>query len=301
METRARYILVGAFTLATFLATLGFLLWLARVQIDRTYKQYDILFDTVSGLSQTSVVRYNGVDVGTVLTIALDLDDPSRVRVRIEVFATTPIRSDTIARLTSQGVTGVSHVALEGGSADAPRLRATAEEPVPLITSQPSIVEELTNAAPDLLREATALIADVRGFTTSQNSAAVTRILANAERATARIDAIADAAEALLASAQHTLDRADAALDAAESAFAGAGAVIGTDLPPLIERLTAAATDIRGAATQLEGFARTGLPEYTILAADARRLVARIGAIAERIGSDPGRFLLGTQTPAYRN
>jgi phospholipid/cholesterol/gamma-HCH transport system substrate-binding protein len=301
METRARYILVGAFTLAAFLAALGFLLWLARVQIDRTYAQYDILFDTVSGLSQTSVVRYNGVDVGSVLAIALDLQDPSRVRVRIEVIATTPVRSDTVARLTSQGVTGVSYVALEGGSADAPSLRAEVEDVVPVITSEPSIVEELTDAAPDLLREATALIADVRAFTTPQNSAAVTRILANAERATARVDAIADEAEALLTSASDTLARADAALTSAESAFASADAVIDTDLPPLIERLTAAATDIRGAATQLEGFARTGLPEYTILAADARRLVARLGAIAERIGSDPGRFLLGTQTPAYRN
>lgn len=301
METRARYVLVGAFTIATLVAGLLFLLWLARVQIDRTYAQYDILFDTVSGLTQTSVVRYNGVDVGTVLTIALDLEDPALVRVRIEIFATTPIRADTIARLTSQGVTGVSFVALEGGSPNSPRLVAEADEIVPVITSQPSVVQELTDAAPDLLREATALIADVRAFTTTQNSANVSQIIANAERATARIDAIADEAEILLAGAKDTFARADAALTAAEGAFSGADRVIDEDLPALVENLTAATAEIRTAATRLGEFARTGLPEYTVLASDARGLVSRLGAIAERIGNDPGRFLLGTQTPAYRN
>ena len=90
METRARYILVGAFTLISVLAAMGFLLWLARVQINRTYAQYDIVFDTVAGLSQASVVRYNGVDVGKVLTIALDRNDPALGRVRIEIFHPAP-------------------------------------------------------------------------------------------------------------------------------------------------------------------------------------------------------------------
>jgi phospholipid/cholesterol/gamma-HCH transport system substrate-binding protein len=119
METRARYILVGIFTLLSLVAALGFILWLAKVQIDRTYAQYDIVFDTVAGLGQASAVQYNGVDVGKVLNIALDRFDPSLVRVRIEIYASTPIRQDTMATLASMGVTGVSFVALAGGIADA--------------------------------------------------------------------------------------------------------------------------------------------------------------------------------------
>lgn len=115
METKARFVLIGALTVFGLLATLGFILWLAKVQIDRTYTQYDILFDTVAGLSQSSAVRYNGVDVGKVLAIALDRADPALVRVRVEIFASTPVRADTMATLAGQGVTGVSFVALEGG------------------------------------------------------------------------------------------------------------------------------------------------------------------------------------------
>lgn len=301
METRARYILVGAFTLLSLLAALGFLLWLARVQINRTFQQYDIVFDTVAGLSQASVVRYNGVDVGNVLAIALDRDDPALVRVRIEIYATTPVRKDTVATLASQGVTGVSFVALEGGSPSSAPLLLVPPALVPLIASKPSVVQELTTAAPDLLKEAIALMEDIRGFTTPQNSAAIVGILKNVESATARIDAIATRAETVIAAAGTTLARADAALKGAETAFASANTVIRDDISALMDGLKAAAADIGRTAAGLREFADTGLPQYGVLASEARNLVANIGALADRIGSDPGRFLLGNQTPAYRN
>ena len=376
METRARYVLVGAFTVVTLLAALAFILWLAKVQIDRTYAQYDIVFDTVAGLGQASSVQYNGIVVGKVLTIALDRSDPSLVRVRIEVYASTPIREDTIATLALQGVTGVSFVALEGGRADSERLRAVLPNTVPVITSKPSAVQELITDAPDLLAEAILLMRDIRAFTTPENGAAITAILKNVETATARIDTMANRTEAVMVSAEATLARADATLIEVQTAFANVNAVIETDLPGLVEQVSAtiatidrtaamietdlpglvdqisatvatiertaamietdvpglvdqisatvatidrfvagieaeipalidqirsAAANIGQSAAGLQDFSQNGLPQYRALAEEARDLVANIGAIADRIGSDPGRFILGNQTPAYRN
>ena len=51
METRANYILIGAFTIAGILGALGFFLWLAKFEVSRQYAYYDVLFDNVSGLS----------------------------------------------------------------------------------------------------------------------------------------------------------------------------------------------------------------------------------------------------------
>jgi phospholipid/cholesterol/gamma-HCH transport system substrate-binding protein len=301
METKARYILVGAFTLGAMAALLGFLLWLAQVEINRSYAQYDIVFETVSGLSQDSVVRYNGVDVGKVLAIDLDRLNPQFVRVRIEVRATTPVRQDTVATLSSQGVTGVSFVALEGGSPMSEPLEAIPPAPVPVIASQPSVVQELTDAAPDLLKEAIALIEDVRQFTTTENREAVATILKNVEAASGRVDAIASRAETLVTAAERTLARADAALGKAEAAFANADAVIKDDIPGLVAELKATAADVGDTASELKTFASSALPQYRDLAADARKVIANIGAVADRIGRDPSRFLLGTQTPEYRN
>lgn len=301
METRARYILVGAFTLLSLVAAMGFLLWLARVQINRTFQQYDILFDTVAGLSETSVVQYNGVDVGKVLAIALDRDDPALVRVRIEIYASTPVRMDTVATLASQGVTGVSFVALEGGSPASARLATPPGAEVPLIASKPSVVQELTTAAPDLLNEAIALIEDVRKFTTPENGAAVTEILQNVQDVTARIDALATRAETLVVAAEATLARADSALSEVETAFAGANKMIRDDIPGLVDGANATVADLSQVADALKEFARTGLPRYGDLAVQARTLLTSIGTLTDRIGKDPSRFLLGDQTPAYRN
>ena len=301
METKARYILVGAFTLGAIAALLGFLLWLAQVEINRSYAQYDIVFDSVAGLSQDSVVRYNGVDVGKVLSIGLDRENPQFVRVRIEVRATTPVRKDTVATVSAQGVTGVSFVALEGGSPLSEPLETIPPAPVPLIASKPSVVQELTDTAPDLLKEALALIEDVRQFTTPENRKAVAAILANVEKVSARADAIAARAETLIASAEATLARADAALGKAESAFASADAVIKDDIPVLVDGLKETVSEVKDTATALKAFAQSALPQYRDLATDARKVIASIGAVADRIGRDPGRFQLGTQNPQYRN
>lgn len=328
METRARFVLIGGFTLLGLIGGLVFLLWLAKVELDRTYAQYDILFDTVAGLSPASAVRYNGVDVGKVLTIALDRGDPSLVRVRIEVSASTPVRADTVATLSGQGVTGVSFVGLAGGDAGAPRLERIPPATVAVIRSEPSVVQGLMDDVPDLLAQANALIVSLNGLATPDNRAAVATILANvatasdrldalvvradgtlvaatdaatqARAALAKIDAVLAQAEVTLAQVQSTLAQAEDSLTAAESAFAGADAVIRDDVPGIIDRLAVASDRIAGAAGGVQDFSQTGLAQFAELADDARRLVADLSALTNRISADPGRFLLGDQTPEYR-
>jgi phospholipid/cholesterol/gamma-HCH transport system substrate-binding protein len=297
METRARFVLIGLFTLLGFLGGLGFILWLAKVQLDRTYAQYDILFSTVAGLSQTGAVRYNGIDVGKVLFMALDRADPALVRVRIEIYASTPIRTDTIATLASQGVTGVSYIALEGGSAEAERLRPVPPAIVPVIQSEMSVVQDLMNSGPDLVAAATALINDVRTFTTPENRDTIAAILQDVERATGQIDALVTRAEA-------TLDRADAALDAATKGLVTADGLMKEEFPAMSADVAAALASATEAMDAVRSVAQSDAPrlaaEVSTLIRDASGVIATFDALARKIGNDPGRFLLGTETPEYR-
>ncbi|EEX16744.1 ABC transporter substrate-binding protein [Citreicella sp. SE45] len=301
METRARYLLVGVFTIVGLVAVMGFTLWLAKVQIDRTYAQYDIVFDSVAGLGQASTVRYNGVEVGKVLSIALDRDDPALVRVRIEIYASTPVREDTLATLSSQGVTGVSFVALAGGRADAEPIGVVPPADVPLIPSEPSAFQNLLTDAPDVLAEAILLMRDIRSFTTPENGAAITAILRNVETATARIDAMATRTESVMASAEVTMANACATLVDLQALIASADGVLVDDLPAITDQLGAAVDRLGRSAAGFETFANNGLPQFSALATEARAMVAHINALTSRIASDPGRFLLGNQTPTYRN
>ena len=52
METRAHHLLVGSFVIVVVLGLLGFVIWLAKIDIDREFARYTIYFDgSVSGLS----------------------------------------------------------------------------------------------------------------------------------------------------------------------------------------------------------------------------------------------------------
>ena len=76
METRGRYIVIGAFTVLGFLGILGFLLWFGAAQATRQFAYYDVLFDNVSGITRSAEVRFAGGRRGA----ALGLADVSHLR-----------------------------------------------------------------------------------------------------------------------------------------------------------------------------------------------------------------------------
>jgi phospholipid/cholesterol/gamma-HCH transport system substrate-binding protein len=247
METRANFVLIGAFTLFGILGSLGFFLWLAKVEVDRQYAYYDVLFHDVSGLGEAGDVRYNGLPVGQVVRLALDPDDPSKVRVRIEIGAETPVKTDTIATLELQGVTGVSYVSLSGGTPDAARLQAASGEDFPLIQSRRSAFQSLFEGGPELLTKAIVLLEDIDTMVNPENRAAVANILANLDSASgelnatlrdfstlsaelstasARIAAFTDHLDEVADSATTALDSADETLKTARTAIEKAGPMI---------------------------------------------------------------------------
>ena len=239
METRANYILIGVFTLFAILGTLGFFIWLASVQINKQYQTYGILFEDVSGLDPSGDVLFNGISVGRVIGLRIADQDPSKVFTAIEIEAETPVRSDTVAQLQSQGVTGVAYISLSGGTPAAPPLVAN-EDGWIIIPSRRSTMQTLVQDAPDLLVEATKLLEQFQTLTSPENQAYVTNILRNLDASSARLDEalsdfsditgtvrdataqitlFTDRLDTIGASVATTLEQADGTLAAATSAF----------------------------------------------------------------------------------
>src|SRR4026208_1215975 len=113
MDRDANYVAVGAFVLLILVLGAGFVLWYTdsadgeQAQRDETYFE-----GGVSGLSEGGSVRSLGVAVGRVVRIGIDPRDSRLVRVVADIRDDTPIKGDTVARLSLQGITGVLYVNL---------------------------------------------------------------------------------------------------------------------------------------------------------------------------------------------
>lgn len=184
METRANYILIGAFTLAGVLGIVALFLWFARVELDRQFSYYDVRFTSVSGLSDASDVRFSGLPVGQVVDVRLAPDRDGTILVRVEVAADTPVRADSIATIEAQGVTGVSFVQIGPGTKETPLLEPTDAIPVPEITAGRSVIQTLSEDAPQLVNE-TLVVVEELGALLGDNQDRFDRILTNVEDASA--------------------------------------------------------------------------------------------------------------------
>ena len=93
METRAPFVVVGAFVLAAIAAVFGFVYWLHNTGGLGPRTTYHVQFEgSVPGLLVGAAVLFNGIRVGEVTELGLAPDNPRRVNATISVASTTPVR-----------------------------------------------------------------------------------------------------------------------------------------------------------------------------------------------------------------
>lgn len=197
METRARYALIGLFILALIAATFGFVYWLENKGGFAERETYRIKFQgSVSGLLVGSAVLFNGIRVGEVTGLGLNADAPQDVIATIAVARGTPIRSDTVVNIETQGLTGGAAVSLRGGSASSPLAAGEGGAPA-LLTAAPQAGQDWTQAARDAFQRVDEILAqnseslhsaieniDTFSDALARNSDKVDGILAGLERMT---------------------------------------------------------------------------------------------------------------------
>ena len=94
METKANFALIGAFTILGFLGLLAFLLWFAKLEMDRQFAYYDIYFNEVSGLGVSSEVTFAGLSVGKVVDMWIE-DAPGQGDANRQSYYVTPVLYST--------------------------------------------------------------------------------------------------------------------------------------------------------------------------------------------------------------
>jgi phospholipid/cholesterol/gamma-HCH transport system substrate-binding protein len=207
METRANYALIGLFTLAVIAAAFGFVYWFSGSESGQRREPVRVVFSgSVSGLSKGSMVLFNGIRVGEVTDIRLLPEDPRRVLATVEVDRTTPVRTDTRARLEVNMLSGVAQIALVGGEPGAPALIPGPGQPLPTIFADRSDFQDIMEMARSLARRTDDILERV-GKVVSDNEGAFSRTIQNAETFTQALAANAPGVERFMAQVGQAAER----------------------------------------------------------------------------------------------
>jgi len=302
METKANYVLIGAFTLATVALLLLFGLWAAKYSSERNWQQYRVVFtEPVTGLTEGSSVQYNGIAVGTVERLDLDQRDPRRVIAGLKVKASTPIKVDTRAKLSITGLTGVPFIQLTGGSPGAPWLARASREDVPVIVAEASALQNIADTA-------NRLVARMDQVLSEEN---VQRIAATLEHIESMTGAVADQREdlrQLIVNARASSELLQRTLGNTNRAVEDIDRELVDKLPGLVAKLDGTLTRLDAAAggadailnenrAAIRSFANDGLSQLGPTLSELRGLVRDLRRISERMQGNPAGYLLGRGAP----
>lgn len=318
METRANYVLIGAFVFIAAAALMLFTVWVSGGSLSREYDSYDVVFEgPVNGLTEGGEVRFNGIKVGEVQRLSLDRQDPNRVIARIRVDAQTPVRTDSVAQLDFLGITGVTFIQIRAGSPDLPLVAPEMGE-VPVILTERTALDELFSGGQDMLTVMGETINRVNEAMSEENVASITLTLKNVATITSKLaesDGVLDAA----ADALRSVDKAAIALASAAESIDGAATTFDTgfgglsaDAQVLLDDLGPAMADMRKALSGLNGTITTfnrdvtpsaarAMEQFSQAAIDLRSTMLRLQGLVGEIEHDPSRFVYRQPLPVEGN
>ena len=298
MESKVNFAVVGLFVLLLGTALIASVLWLSSGQgYGKSYLTYrTYMGESVAGLEVNADVKYHGVDVGTVRGIEVDPTNAERVELTLAIVRGTPVKVDTVATLSTQGVTGIAFVDLIGGHNASPSLLPRPNDEIPVIPSGPSLFTRLDSAASTLLASATRASDSVSALLNDENRAAIAGTLndlravsrALASR-TATIDTALVNASRTMANAERftgelpqlaaRIQRSADAFDRMSEALAQAGA--------------SGARTFDGTRNGLRDFTEEGLPELRQLVAELRETTSTLRRVSGDLERDPAMLVWG--------
>lgn len=292
METRANYVIVGVFTLVTVLAAFGFVWWTAgfgdRGEVATLRFR---IHGSASGLVRGSVVLFNGVKVGDVTRVYIDVSNPSVAIADAQVDRLTPVTRSTQADVGLAGLTGQANIEMRGGNPDQPNLLdlAEAEGTVAELTANPSAVANLLENAQSLFQRADAVLLQLEGFAADARGP-LTETLKNVERFSAALGDNADNIDEFLASVgslSQSLTAVSGRLESTLTAVEDLIAAVDRDqvkatvanVEQFTARLSAASTDLESIMRGVE----EGVASITAFSNSANQTLARVDTIIDSV------------------
>lgn len=292
METRANYVIVGIFTVAAVLAAFAFVYWTSGIgdRSETTTLRFRI-HGSASGLARGSMVLFNGVKVGDVSRVYIDVSNPTVAIADAVIDRLTPITRSTQADVGLAGLTGQANIEMRGGDPSEPNLLDLAEEEdaIAEITANPSAVANLLESAQNIFRRADAVLGELEQLAGDARPP-ITQTLKNVEEFSAALSRNSEGIDKFLSSVSTLSEtlaaastRLDSTLTAAEDLIRAVDreqvAAVVSNVETFTRRLDEASANLGGVMEQVET-AVTSISEFS---ASAGETLAKVDKVIDSV------------------
>jgi len=247
------------------------------------------------------VVRYNGINVGTVDSLDLVPNDPRKVIALVRLEANVPIKTDTKAKLSQDGLTGPGFIQLTGGSPAAPTLVSVDKREIPVIQTEASALQNIADTASRMVDRMDKILSE-------QNVKRIASTLESIEGMTGAIGDQREDLRALIINARESTELLEKTLTTTNRAIEDIDRELVQQLPGIIEKLDGTLTKMDSAAggadkilsenrAALNSFANDGLAQVGPTLGELRALIRDLRRISDRLEGSPARYLLGKEAP----
>ncbi len=182
MESEAKYALVGTLMLVLVGCIAVAILWLSEAGGLHNKRFFTIYFQehTLYGLQKDSYVTMRGIKVGSVTDLEISPRNIEQIRVTLMVDEDAPVKTDSVALINRNLLTGFASIDLAKGTKDAAMLTTIPPgEEFPIIPEGRSELEAVADSIPQVVERFGEIAGKLQALMSDQNVAAVSKILAD--------------------------------------------------------------------------------------------------------------------------
>ncbi len=312
MNAKTNYTLVGLFVIMSIVLIFVFVIWLISPGNEKALAPFKIFFtESVSGLNIDSPVKYRGVTVGKVTKMHINQANIEEIEVDISVDSDAPIKTDTVAKLKSQGITGLSYIDLSEGSKNAPLLKKGQKE-IPVIKSVPSFLVKVEESFGSISVNLSKTFASLQLLLSDENQEEITKILKHTAQSMAKIDEALDAKSIdnfhkLMASARSTAEKMDTMMPKVDT-FIDKSSDFEERVSTAFTSISHSYLTISSSMAVFEERNKNGdysvkenvgesMKQFQITMRDLARTLNEINLLLARYGDSPSNLLLQSEEP----
>jgi len=310
MNAKTNYTMVGLFVITSIVLIFVFVIWLIKPTDDRELTSFKIYFtESVSGLNIDSPVKYRGVTIGKVTQMRINPVNIEEIEVNILVDREAPIKTDTVAKLKSQGITGLNYIDLSQGSKETALLCEEGEEEL-VIKSVPSFLVKVEESFGSVSLNLSKTLHSTSVLLREENQAAITKSLKHLSSVMEKVDiALNDRAiknfDKLLFSARSTVEKMDKTVPKVdqfiaksvdfENRVANALGSISKSYLTIASSLAVFEERNRNGDYSMKNSTAEPMKQFGITMREMERTLNEINAILARYGDSPSNMLLQTE------